>query len=104
MLEAITHDLFVITECAKNKGVQKRMENNEVGKIYKRAFLISPSIGVVTLFIMGHSLRIFLNFFEAHYEEDIMPAMRKSQNKGCISHRPFWNNVSITCLIKVAAM
>ena len=62
------------------------------------------SIGVVTLFILGHSLRIFLNFFEVHYEEDIMPAMKKSQNKGCISHRPFWNNVSSSSLIKIAEM
>ena len=60
------------------------------------------SIGVVTLFILGHSLRIFLNFFEVHYEEDIVPAMKSIQNKGCISHRPFWNNVSSICVIKIA--
>ena len=39
----MTQGLFVTTELAKNKGVQKRIENNDVGKIYKRAFLISPS-------------------------------------------------------------
>ena len=55
---------------------------------------VKTFFGVAALFLIGHMLRIFLNFFEVHYEETIIPSMAEIHNKGCVFYRPFWNNVS----------
>ena len=65
------------------------MSNNQVEIRQVKTFF-----GVAALFLLGHTLRIFLNFFEVHYEESIIPSMAETHNKGCVFYRPFWNNVS----------
>ena len=58
--------------------------------------------GVVALFFIGHTLRIFLNFYEVGFMEDILPLMKEVQNMGCVSYRPFWIHVSYPIILKYA--
>ena len=48
--------------------------------------------GVVALFFIGHTLRIFLNLHEIWVHE-IGESANDEQNRGCVSPLPFWNQV-----------
>ena len=46
--------------------------------------------GVVALFFIGHTLRVFLNLHEIWVEGDVV---NEDQNRGCVGPLPFWNQV-----------
>ena len=52
--------------------------------------------GVVALFFIGHTLRIFLNLHEISVKPwQISDLIGDERNRGCVSILPFWNHVRI---------
>ena len=52
--------------------------------------------GVVALFFIGHTLRIFLNLHEISVKPwQINDLIGDERNRGCVSILPFWNHVRL---------